>query len=366
MLFFILYILLIIILFYILARVCTRYFVYSLEVLAKKLKLSQDIAGATLMAFGGSAPEFLIVVITLIHPGNHANFGAGTIVGSAVFNILVVVGVAAIIHTANLSWKPVVRDVIFYVIAIISLFLVFQDGMVKWFEALSLFCLYFVYLFALRAWQKFIPKKDKEMLLDELSEDVEKGENKMGKKKNIFFQILSVLDSALEKVFPDLGKQPKKCIHVFVQSLVFIGLLSWGMVEIAIQMSHILNIPEAFIALTIVAVGTSIPDIIASSFMAKKGRGGMAIADALGSNIFDILFGFGLPWLVYILVTRQPLDVSSENLHGSVILLLATVVMIFLLLLLRKFEIGRSVGYLLITCYGAYIIYTVLEVLQIV
>lgn len=346
-LFFLIYFFIILILLYFLARICTHYFVESIELLSKKLKLSDDIAGATLMALGGSAPEFMIVIITLLRPGGHANFGASTIVGSAIFNILVVVGVAAIVHTAQLSWKPVVRDVVFYISAILCLFLVFQDGQVFWYEALFLVILYGVYLFALRTWQRIIPPADKEILLDELADN--------DRKK----------DKILEKIFKDLDKEPQYYLRVFIESLLFIAILSWGLVEVAIRLSSLLNIHEAFIALTVVAIGTSVPDIIAATFMAKRGHGGMAIADALGSNIFDILFGLSFPWLLYILFTQKALAVSTENLHGSILLLSATVIMIFLLLLLRHFKIGRSVGYLLISCYVVYIIYTILEIVKI-
>lgn len=363
---FIIYLLALALVFYLLSRVCTHYFVESLELLAKKLKLSDDIAGATLMAFGGSAPEFLIVAITLLKPGDHANFGAGTILGSAVFNILVVVGAAAYIHTAALSWKPVVRDVIFYSMAIISLFLVFQDGRVYWYEALVLVLLYLIYLFALKSWQKLLAKKDKEIMLDELSDVVEIQENKVMKSKNSFFHYLGYSDKLLAKLFHDLDVKPQYCVSVFIKSLILIGLLSWALVELAIRMSYILSVPEPFIALTIVAIGTSIPDIIAATFMAKKGHGGMAIADALGSNIFDVLFGFGLPWLVYTVVTQKYLQVSTENLSGSILLLFATVAMVFLLLVLRRFKIGRSVGIMLFVCYGLYIIYTVFEALSLI
>jgi len=359
------YLIILALIFYLLARICTHYFVESLEILAKKLKLSEDIAGATLMAFGGSTPELLIVIIALLHPGNHANFGAGAIVGSAIFNILVVIGAAAIIHTAQLSWKPVVRDVVFYVSAIIALFLVFQDGRVKWYEALFLVILYLVYLFALRTWQKFLPQKDKEILLDKLSDDVEKKQQQAIKSKNIFWQGLSLLDVLLGKIFKDLDKEPQYYRRVFFLSLFFIGLLTWALVETAIRLSLMLGIPDDFVALTVVAVGTSIPDLVSAMFVSRQGHGGMAIADALGSNIFDVLMGFGLPWLLFILITGRSLVVSTENLNGAVILLLATVAMIFLLLLLRHFKIGKTVGILLISCYGIYIIYTVLEILKI-
>lgn len=346
---FIFYLIILALIFYLLARICTHYFVESLEIIAKKLKLSEDIAGATLMAFGSSTPEFLIVMITLLYAGNHANFGAGAIVGSAIFNILVVIGAAAIIHTAQLSWKPVVRDVVFYVSAIIALFLVFQDGQVKWFEALFLVVLYLVYLFALRTWQKFISPADKKILVDKSHDKIQKNQ----------------LDILLGKIFKDLNKEPQYYLRVFILSLGFIGLLTWALVETAIRFSLMLGIPDDFIALTVVAVGTSIPDLVSAMFVSRQGHGGMAIADALGSNIFDILMGFGLPWLLFILITGRSLIVSTENLNGAVILLLATMAMIFLLLLLRHFKIGKPVGILLISCYGVYIIYTVLEILKI-
>lgn len=323
------YILALGVVFYLLAQICRLYFVESLEYLARKLKLSQDLAGATLMAFASSAPEFLIVVITLILPGSHANFGAGTIVGSAVFNILVVVGISAMISTAYLNWKPVVRDTSFYVIAIVSLFLIFQDGRVTWVEGVMLLTLYAVYIIALFGWRKFTPTKEKVCFSNNCPTRA---------KHNTRFYV-----------------------GIFATSIAVIGLLSWALVEIVIQISSLLNIPETFIALTLVAFGTSVPDLITSIIVARQGRGAMAIADALGSNIFDILFGFGCPWLVYTLVTQNDLIVSTENLHGSVLLLLATVVLVITLLILRKFKIGRAAGALLIFCYLLYLVYTIIE-----
>ena len=77
--------------FYLLAVVCDRYFVESLEIMSKKMKLSDDVAGATLMAVGSSAPEFFTAAMALFAVG-HESVGAGTIIGSAIFNILVIVG----------------------------------------------------------------------------------------------------------------------------------------------------------------------------------------------------------------------------------------------------------------------------------
>ncbi len=363
---FILYLLALVLVFYILSKVCTQYFVESLELLARRLKLSQNIAGATLMAFSGSAPEFLIVIITLLHPGNHANFGAGSIIGSAIFNILVVVGVSAIIYTTVLSWKPIVRDIIFYIVAIVSLFLIFQDGQVHWFEALAFIVLYLLYLFTLYAWQQVESQQVGDPRSDEFADAVEAKTKKRYGHKNIFWRALSLIDRLLDKLFKNLDLEPQHYLRVFVSSLLLIGLLSFTLVEIVIRLSGLLHVPETFIALTVVAWGTSIPDLMGATYMARRGRGGMAIADALGSNIFDIFIGFGLPWLIYTAVTQKAVIVSIENLRGSIILLSATVVLTFILLLLRHFKVNRSAGVLLLLCYGVYLLFTVLEIFHLV
>ncbi len=102
-----LYVLILIFVFYLLAKICDEYFVSSLDIIAKKWKLSEDVAGATLMAVGSSAPEFFTALIAVMKVGSE-QVGAGTIVGSAIFNILVIVGASAVVATSFLSWKPVI------------------------------------------------------------------------------------------------------------------------------------------------------------------------------------------------------------------------------------------------------------------
>jgi len=91
----ILYLFVLIIAFYLLAIVCEDFFIGSLDAISDKLKLPSDVAGATLMAVGSSAPELFTALFALFRAGNHGDVGAGTIVGSAIFNILVIIGVSA-------------------------------------------------------------------------------------------------------------------------------------------------------------------------------------------------------------------------------------------------------------------------------
>ncbi|XP_064620799.1 sodium/potassium/calcium exchanger 2-like isoform X2 [Lineus longissimus] len=130
-----------------LAIVCDEFFVPSLNVITEKLKLSEDVAGATFMAAGGSAPELFTSVISVFVARDNA-VGLGTIVGSAVFNILFVIGMCAIFSkdVLELTWWPLFRDVFFYSIDLILLMVFFDDNYIKWWEALTLLIFYFLYV----------------------------------------------------------------------------------------------------------------------------------------------------------------------------------------------------------------------------
>jgi len=128
-----------------LAIVCDEFFVPSLEVISDSLNLSPDVAGATFMAAGGSAPEFFTSMIGAVVLDS--DIGIGTIVGSAVFNVLFVIGACALVAPTalQLTWFPLARDSLFYIVDLVVVTLTFSDGQVKWSEAVLLFGLYLVY-----------------------------------------------------------------------------------------------------------------------------------------------------------------------------------------------------------------------------
>lgn len=361
MLLIILYILALVFIFYLLAKICDQYFVKSLDIISHKLKLSQDVAGATFMAIGTSAPEFFTAVIALTKVGSE-NIGAGTIVGSAIFNILVIVGASAVVSTAFLRWKPVIRDMGFYLIAIIVLLFTFRDGTITTLEAISYIGFYGLYIFILANWQKYFPEKGRKLnKAEEVVEGLKAEDKYLESKKGTLHQIIRYIDKVLSYIFPDLEKRPHLYWLTFSISIVLIIGLSWGLVELAVLLAHSVGIPEVIIALTILAGGTSIPDLIASVIVAKQKRGDMAVSNAVGSNTFDILICLGLPWLVYILLTGKNVNVATENLTSSVFLLFFTVVAILFVLIVQKFKIGRKSGYILIGIYIAYLFYAILS-----
>ncbi|XP_061104287.1 sodium/potassium/calcium exchanger 3-like [Conger conger] len=132
--------------FYALAIVCDEYFVPSLEKISENLHLSEDVAGATFMAAGSSAPElFTSLIAVFITKGD---VGVGTIVGSAVFNILVIIGVCGLFagQSVSLTWWPLFRDSLFYIFSVLALILVIYDERVVWWESVLLISLYGLYI----------------------------------------------------------------------------------------------------------------------------------------------------------------------------------------------------------------------------
>jgi len=142
------YVLGIVYMFLALAIVCDEYFVPALEEMAEDMQLSLDMAGATLMAAGGSAPELFTSFVATFR---ESDLGFGTIVGSAVFNILFVIGVCASAAPAPLvlTWWPLLRDCSYYALSlgVLSYFFVNSDpAEIVWWESVVLFCMYLGYI----------------------------------------------------------------------------------------------------------------------------------------------------------------------------------------------------------------------------
>ncbi|XP_064639034.1 sodium/potassium/calcium exchanger 1-like isoform X2 [Lineus longissimus] len=136
----------ILIVFVALAIICDDFFVPSLEAISEKLHLSEDVAGATFMAAGSSAPELFTSVAGVSY---ETDVGIGTIVGSAVFNILVIIALTAALsgQVLHLDWRPMTRDSIFYALSIACFIQFSWDGVLELYEAIILLVLYILYIF---------------------------------------------------------------------------------------------------------------------------------------------------------------------------------------------------------------------------
>lgn len=168
-----------------LAIVCDEFFVPSLSVITEKFDISEDVAGATFMAAGGSAPEFFTSVIGVFIAQN--NVGIGTIVGSATFNILCVLAFCTLFSKTvlHLTWWPLFRDVTFYIGSLFMLVVFFLDEKIVWWEAGLLFIVYIIYSMFMKC-NENIESWVKVKLLGQSSEEEEENELEEDKRNGIF------------------------------------------------------------------------------------------------------------------------------------------------------------------------------------
>ncbi len=351
----IIYCVLLIITFYLLSFVSDRYFVTALEKISEKLKLSSEVTGATFMAIGSSAPELftsIFAIFTIFGASSNENIGSGTIVGSAIFNILIIIGLSLIFSKKNqkLQWQPIIRDLVFYSLTIGVLIFSFWDGQVSFLESWIFVVLYGCYIYVVsQRWKWLNYTLDEDKYYEENTEPSTSRERFLDKIFTIYHKI-------------DFARQYR---IAFIISIILIGILSHIMVNAAVQIATFFGISETIIGLTILAGGTSVPDAISSILVAKRWKVSMSFTNALGSNIFDILFGLGAVYFVYFLFygIDTTIAIDNHNLLSSVFLLFATVLLVLIVLFLKKRKTNKTIWFLLVFVYAIYLAYMVYHIL---
>jgi sodium/potassium/calcium exchanger 4 len=154
----------------------------------------------------------------------------------------------------------------------------------------------------------------------------------------------------------------------FGASVVWISLISYGMVDCASRVGCALDIPEVVMGTLVLAAGTSVPDALASVAVARGGAGDMAVANAVGSNVFDIWLGLGLPWAAF-LPTRGNGDyekmfepVSTKQLWPSVCILAGVLLVYYASVAASGFKLTKQHGYFFLFVYFLFAAYSVLGV----
>ncbi|XP_026922263.1 sodium/potassium/calcium exchanger 4 isoform X2 [Lynx canadensis] len=196
--------------FYALAIVCDDFFVPSLEKICEKLHLSEDVAGATFMAAGSSTPELFASVIGVFI--THGDVGVGTIVGSAVFNILCIIGVCGLFagQVVRLTWWAVCRDSVYYTLSVIVLIAFIYDEEIVWWEGLVLIILYVFYILIMKynvKMQAFFTIKQKTIANgNTVSSELEDVKEEPQYSKNAVVMVDEVMSSSPPKFsFPEAG-----------------------------------------------------------------------------------------------------------------------------------------------------------------
>ncbi|XP_005562110.3 sodium/potassium/calcium exchanger 4 isoform X3 [Macaca fascicularis] len=196
--------------FYALAIVCDDFFVPSLEKICERLHLSEDVAGATFMAAGSSTPELFASVIGVFI--THGDVGVGTIVGSAVFNILCIIGVCGLFagQVVRLTWWAVCRDSVYYTISVIVLIVFIYDEQIVWWEGLVLIILYVFYILIMKynvKMQAFFTIKQKSIANgNPVNSELEAVKEKPQYGKNPVVMVDEIMSSSPPKfTFPEAG-----------------------------------------------------------------------------------------------------------------------------------------------------------------
>lgn len=283
------------------------WFVDGTSGIARKMGIPQLVVGLTIVAMGTSAPEAAVSITAALK--NNASIAVGNVVGSNILNILIILGITAVITSVAIQ-KSTLKIEIPYMILITVVLIVMgmNDGAVTRIEGVilwGLFLLYLAYLFVLA---------------------------KNGKEEN-------------EEV-------EKSTWKLLLAAIIGGVVVVWGSnitVDSATEIATILGMSERFIGLTIVALGTSLPELVTSVTAAVKGNADIAIGNIVGSNIFNILFVIGTSALI----TSIPYEASF--LFDGIVAVAAGVLL--WISVFKHLELRRFWGVVMLLGYAAYFVY---------
>lgn len=285
---------------------------------AEKLKMPQIVIGLTIVAMGTSMPEFCVSLVSALK--GTTDLAVGNIVGSNIFNTLLIVGVSAWVAPMTILKSTVRKDIPFALFSSVILLIMCLDGNISRLDAGILFVLFLVFMYVTLKGAK--TKDDDTTAKTDSIED---------------------------------NKKPMATWLSIVWIIVGLACLIGGsnlFVEGATKVAEHIGVSEAVIGLTIVAGGTSLPELATSVVSARKGNSGIAIGNVLGSNVFNILAILGVTGVI-----------TPMHLQGITMLDLSMMVVSTLLVWLfsfTKYKIARwegvvltivFIGYMVVLCY---------------
>lgn len=290
------------------------YLVDGAAELAARLGIPDLIIGLTIVAMGTSAPE-AAVSMTASYSGN-PDVAVGNIVGSNILNTFIILGVAAVMTSMVVQKSTIRYEIPYMFLCSVVLLLLGLDGKISLLDGVLLWLLFVVYLVYLF----FCAKRGKEESeKDETAQD-------SGKKRKIVLELLMIAGG-----------------------LVILIAGSKLAVSAASSLARYIGISERVIGLTIVALGTSLPELFTSVIAARKGNADIAVGNIVGSNIFNVLFVIGTTSLFSVVPFQEKFVMDSVVMVFSCIVLF--------LFVRRKQKLDRVTGVFFLICYAGYLLY---------
>jgi len=157
---------------------------------------------------------------------------------------------------------------------------------------------------------------------------------------------------------PKWGRNWKIAVTEFSLSLFWIAIFSNWLYECLVVCSNTINVPPAVSAVTVLAAGTSIPDLLSSYIVARNGEGDMAVSSSIGSNIFDVTVGLPLPWLLYNIAKGKPCSVVADGANSlafSIVVLVAMIGAVISTIMIMRWRMTKCLGYVMLILYVVFV-----------
>lgn len=300
------------------------WFVDGAAGVAKKCKIPALVIGLTIVAFGTSAPELCVSVTSAI--GQSTDIAIGNVLGSNIVNILLILGLSALLHDLPVQKSSLRLDLpVLALASVLILGLGVWGNALEWWDGLILIVVFAGYMFLLfRDAKKHPPVQSQE-------EEAPKG-----------------------KFAAWFYRMKAHTWFLIVLLLVGLAMVVGGgtlLVESAKSIAKYFGVSERIIGLTVVAIGTSLPELVTSVVAAKKGETDIAVGNIIGSNIFNIFLVAGVSSLFY------PLAFTIEGNMIDAIVALGAALLLFGLSLFKKHKLGKAAGAVMLLCFIGYYVY---------
>jgi len=292
------------------------YFTDASEKIGNILRFPHFVTGVLIVAVGTSLPELITSIFGVAK--DEADILSGNVLGSTIANIFLGLGLVVVIsrRTAKFNWDSVSNDMPFIIGALILLVLTILDGVFSFYEAIIFVLGYIIYVIYSLQIRKLNPKEIREDLDKEI-----KAHEKRGKKKNgAESQARDVLKTAF----------------IFVISLAVVILAAKYVVDSVIFIATAIGLGTSALAASVIAIGTSLPEISVAISSAKKGHFDMVLGNIMGSNIFNILVVFGLVGLF------TPISIGSQVLYFILPMTGAAILVQWLVTMDRKITVTEG------------------------
>jgi len=293
----------------------------SASALAKKLNVPTIVIGLTIVAFGTSAPELVVNIFAAID--HNSNIALGNIVGSNIFNILGILGISAFIYPLAVKSKTTWIEIPLALLSAIILLVLANDVLIDK-NSVSVISridgIIFVSFFLIF----------------------------------IVYNIQLILSGSYDEEFKTKNYTIKKSILFILIGIGFLILGGKAIVYSATEIARIFGISERIISLTIISIGTSLPELATSVIAARKKNVDIAIGNIVGSNIFNVFFILGTSAIIY------PVTVSLSSQFDLLVNILSSFLLFIFIFTGKGRKIDRWEGLLFLILYIAYVISLIL------